>query len=89
LQHLEKRDAGVFKYSANLYGELLTALATLLKAMTNFALGMLLRRLGTDTRQVIHAAIDYTAMGAGNSVSPNDALKVLKSLGFIVEMGTR
>lgn len=89
LEHLGQGKAGVFEHGANLDGELLAALATLLEAVTNLTLGVLAAGLRLDARQVVHAATGHTTVRAHHSASPHDALKVLVSLGFVMEVRGR
>ena len=79
----------MFEHGADLDGELLAALATLFEAMTERAFRRLEGRLAANARQVIDPTTDHTAMRADNAVSPNDALQMLESLGFVVEVGGR
>lgn len=79
LERLIERQAGMFKDGANLDGELLFAVATAPEAEPD-ALG----RVGRYLSDPIHAA----AMRARSAIGPNDPLKMLESLGFIVKFGT-
>ena len=65
----------MLEHGANLYGELLAALAALLKAMTNDAFRALFARLGTDASEVINATVHPTAMRANYATGPDDAFK--------------
>jgi hypothetical protein len=87
LEHLVERHAGMLEHGAHLHGELLTALATLLEAVTHDAFGVLDRGLRTDARQIVHTASDHAAMRAGNPIGPNDAFQKRESLSFVVEVG--
>lgn len=84
-----KRHAGMLKHSADLYGELLAASATLLEAVADSARRALDAWLAANTGEIIDLAADHAAMRARYSVSPDDAPKELESLGFIMEVRGR
>ncbi len=76
LEHYVQRNAGMLEHRSNLDRELLFAVAAAPQANPDT-----LRRIGRNLRDAVHAA----AMRAGPAISPNDQLKMLESLGFIVE----
>src|SRR5687768_10654850 len=79
----------MLEHGADLSGELRAALATLLEAVADLALRVLLARLGADARQVIDPATMNATVRAGDATGPHDAFKILESLGFVVEVGGR
>jgi hypothetical protein len=73
-----EREAGVLEHRPDLDRELLLAVAAAPEAEPDS-----LRRVGGYLGDPVHAA----AMRAGFPVRPDDALKVLESLGFVVKFG--
>jgi len=84
-----QRHAGMLEHGTDLHGELLAALATLLEAVAERALGALGARLAANARQIINATADDAAMRARHAVHPHDAFQKLEGLGFIVEVRGR
>src|SRR3954452_15806285 len=80
LKHLMERDAGVLKDSADLDGELLAAVAALVKAIADALVGVRL-----DLADAAHAA----AVRADRAVRPNHVLKESEGRFLIVEPGLR
>ena len=89
LEHLGKRHAGMLEHGADLHSELRAALAALLEAVTNDAVGVLHARLAANARQIIDATADHAAMRADNAIRPNDAFEESEGLGFVVKVRGR
>ena len=82
LQPLVQRQMAFLEDRAHADGELLTAVAALVQAVTLDTVRVLLRRLRADAYQLV-VLVHRTALLADRTLRPQNAFDVLESLGFV------